>query len=149
LLAESGGFFHFIKPTIPDWDAGGRAYSVGVYDGQNPAAKGSFGYLRTSRARIDETGNQGYEDRSEFRFAAGRTLWGNVSGGLNVHYITRRIGAAEDKFFNGDIGAIFPIYTDMIAGVTFENVLHKAGERAPTVGAGLSYLLGYGIQAFG
>lgn len=149
LLTQSGSYFIYQKPSIPEWNAGGRGYVIGAYDGQNQAAKGSFGYVRTSRARIDRLGNQGYEDRSEYRFALGTLVSGNIAGGLQARYVTRRIAGQAQKFFDGDLGTIFPIYAGLVGGLTYENALNKAGERPTSMGAGLTYGLGYGIQAYG
>lgn len=149
LLTTSGSFFIYTKPNIPEWEAGGRAYAIGAYDGGNESARGSFGMLRSSRARIGRDGRQSYEDRSEYRFTVGTKLWANVSGGAQVRYVTRRVGATEEKFFNGDIGAIFPVYMGLIGGLTYEDALNKAGEPPARVGAGLTYALGYGLQVYG
>ncbi len=149
LLTESGAFLIYEKPRIPDWNAGGRLYSVGAFDGQNAGLKGAFGYIRTSRARVENTVSQSYEDRSEYRMALGLPLAANVAAGLRVQYITRRTGSQETKIFNGGVGTIFPVYSGLIAGLTYENLLNKPGELAPTMGAGLSYALGYGIQVYG
>jgi hypothetical protein len=149
LLTQSAAFLYFQKPRISDWNAGGRGYAVGVYDGQNPAAKGALGFVRTSRARIDRQGNQTFEDRSDYRFTIASSVWSNVMGGLQTRYVTRRSGAESRRFFNTDLGTIFPVYTDLMAGVTYENAFHKEEETPPTVGVGLSYSLGFGIRLLG
>jgi hypothetical protein len=149
LLTKSGSFFYYTKPNIADWNAGGRGYAIGAYDGQNETVRGSFGAVRSSRAIIARNGTQGYEDRSEYRFALGRPLWANVAGGLQARYVTRRVGLSEEKFFDGDLGAIFPVYAGLLGGFVYENALNKTGERPPTAAAGVVYGLGYGIQAYG
>ena len=148
LLTTSGSFIYYTKPTIAEWNAGGRGYAIGAYDGQNESVRGSFAVVRSSRAIIGRSGTQSYEDRSDYRFALGRSLWASVIGGLQVRYVTRRAGADEVKFFDGDIGAIFPVYAGLVGGVVYENALNKPGERPTTAAAGLMYGLGYGIQAF-
>jgi hypothetical protein len=148
LLTQSEAFLYYEKPRIPDWNAGGRYYSVGVYDGTNAGAKGAFGFLRTSRARVGADGTQTYEDRSEFRFASGYQISPSISAGLSGRYVTRRTGANEEKFWDGDLGVLFPLYAGMTGAVTYENVLNKNGDNPPTLGAGLAYLLGSGLTAF-
>lgn len=149
LSAQSTIFAIYEKPRIPDWNAGGRAYALGAYDVQTSSVKGGIGYLRTSRARLGSAGRQDYEDRSEIRSVFAHQLWDGVQGGLKVGYITRRVGVASEKFFNGDIGAIFPVYAGVFGGLTYENVLTQPGEKPGTAGAGLTYGLGYGIQLYG
>jgi hypothetical protein len=149
LLSQSYSFLMYEKPKIPEWNAGGRAYSVGAYDGTNEAVRGAFGYLRTSRARVDAAGQQGYEDRSEYRLALGRPVWSSVVMGLQARYVTKRTGPEETSFFDGSVGAIFPVYAGFTGGLTYENFMNKEAERPPTVGAGLTYNLGYGLQAYG
>jgi hypothetical protein len=150
LLTPSSSFFlNYEKPRIPDWNAGGREYSVGVYDGTSEAVKGGFGYVRTSRALVDAAGRrQDYEDRSDFRAVFGRPVWGNIVAGVRTRYVTRRNGAAEKKFLDGDLGTIFPLYAGVTGALTYEHALAVAGEQPPTVGAGLAYALGDGLTAY-
>jgi hypothetical protein len=147
LATASSSFAYYTKPSIPDWNAGGRAYSIGAVDGENPTVKGAAGFSRVSRARI-ANGVQSFEDRSEMRIAAGRVLWGNTLGGLAGRYITRRTAGAEKKFFQGDAGIIWPLFKDLRLGVTYENFSEIAGEVPPTLGAGLNYATGIGLQLY-
>lgn len=146
LLTGASSYFFYQKPSVPDWDAGGRVIGMGASDGETSALKGAFSYLRTSRARMDGL-RQAYEDRKEYRFTAGLPLSQQVMGGLQARYVTRRIAGGEEKFFDGDVGAIFPVYAGLSGGLTYENVLKKEGERAPTAGVGVGYLLA-GIQLY-
>lgn len=147
LLQDSFGYLHYTKPGVPLFNSGGRGFSIGAYDGTNEAIKGAFGYTRISRAR-EESGRQVFEDRSDYRFAVGNRVWGNFTLGVQGRYVTKRTGIQEDKFFQGDIGSIFPIYSDLRGGIIYEDVLHKTGERPPSLGAGLQYPIGYGITLF-
>lgn len=145
LLQQSSAFFYYTKPNVPEVEGGGRAYSVGLYDGENPSVKGGFGYLRNSRVRV-QSGATTYEDRSEFRFSAGRPISGEILAGINGRYVTVRNGGDETKFFQGDIGAIFPLFKDVRAGVTYENVVEKAVDNPPQLGAGLLYSVSQGLR---
>jgi hypothetical protein len=148
LLTSSSATYIYTKPSIPDMNAGGRSWSLAMYDGENTFLKGAFGYHRTARARL-ENRQQVFEDRSEFRFAAGRAISGNILGGLAARYVTRREGPTETKFFQGDLGAIFPVYSNMRGGITLENLLEQAGEDPLTLGGGLSFPVGSGITLVG
>jgi hypothetical protein len=68
--------------------------------------------------------------------------------GLQARYVTKRTGAEETSFFDGNVGAIFPVYAGFTGGATYENFMNKEADRPPTVGAGLTYNLGYGLQAY-
>ena len=143
LLTGASGFVYFQKPSIPDFDAGGRAYAIGISDG-GTAVKGSFAYLRSSKARLKFDGTQGYEDRTEFRFASGFGIGGNVLGGLATRYVTRRDNGNRDRFFQADAGLLFPLFSGIKAGLTYENVFNREDELPPTLGAGAQYALGFG-----
>ncbi len=145
MLDTSSAFLIYTKPRIKDWDAGGRGWSVGAYDGQNPVVKGGFGYVRSARATITTGGQQGYEDRSEFRTTLGKAITPSIAVGLQGRYVTKRIGPTESKFLQGDIGTIFPVFAGLRGGVTYENILFKEEELPPTLGGGLVYAFGSGI----
>ena len=150
LLNQSYSFLMYEKPRIPEWNAGGRAYAIGAYDGTNEAVKGAFGYLRTSMARVDAAGRQGYVDRSEYRLALGRPVWSGVIAGLQARYVTRRTGPDGRSFFDGNLGAIFPVYSGFIGGVTYENAMNEEADRLPTAGVGVTYgFASSGIQLYG
>ncbi len=144
LLDKSYSFFQYTKPSIVETKEGGRSLSSGVYDGENPNAKGALGYLRSSRVRIGSNGRF-YEDRTEFRVVAARPISGEILGGISARYVMHRQAGVETKYFQGDAGVIFPLFADMRAGVTFENILEKPGDRPATLGAGLRYNVGAGI----
>jgi hypothetical protein len=146
-LTQSAAFYFYQKPQIPDWNAGGRLFGFGAYDGGSTSVKGSFVYLRNSRARVLPNGTQGYEDRTEYRFAMATSM-GSIKIGIQPKYIIRQTGETNTKVFDGDLGAIFPIFTDIQGGITYENALKKVGEKAPTVGAGVVYAVGSGIQVY-
>lgn len=143
LLTGASAFVYYQKPSIPDFDAGGRAYALGVSDG-GTAVKGSFAYLRSSKARLKGDGTQGYEDRTEFRFASGFGIGGNVLGGIATRYVTKRDQGNRDKFFQADAGLLFPLFSGIKAGVTYENIFNRESELPPTLGAGAQYALGFG-----
>lgn len=145
LLQASSAFFYYTKPDVPEVEGGGRAYSVGLYDGENPTLKGGLGFVRNSRVRV-QGGVPVYEDRSEFRFSAARPVSGDVVAGINGRYVTLRSGQDETKFFQGDAGVMFPLFQDVRAGVTYENAFEKAGDTPPTLGAGVNYAFSKGMQ---
>ena len=144
---KASAFYYYTKSKIPDFNAGGRSYSVGAYDGQNPEMKGAFAYTRTARARVSG-GAQTYEDRSEIRFDLGREVSGGILGGLGARYVTNRVNGAETKFIQGDIGTIFNLFSDIRAGITYEDIRKITGERPPTLGGGIQYGVAQGIQVF-
>ncbi len=145
-IANTFGFLHYQIPKIPDYNAGGRAFSVGIYDGGDQNWKGGFGYSRTSKARIFQN-RQGYIDRSEFRFSTGHGLWGDVIGGIAGRWISNNSATDTNRFFEGDVGLLFPLFNDLRGGLTFENILNQEDETPQTVGVGASYSFGYGFQA--
>jgi hypothetical protein len=149
LLKQSGSFFHYTKPNIPQWNAGGRAYAVGAYDGGAGAVNGGFVLTRVSRARIGAAGQQVYEDKTDYRFAVGAPLWAGLLAGAQARYTIRRDGGPEQKLFTGDLGLIYPVYKDLLAGFTYENVLNKQEEYPATAGLGAFYSLGSGIRVYG
>lgn len=147
-LTDSSGFVNYVKPKIPDFNAGGRGYSVGIYDGEQGDWKGAFGYTRSSRAVLQNS-RQAYEDRSDLRFILARQLGGSLVGGGQVRYVKTRAGANEEKFIQGDLGTIFQLSGDMRVGITYENILkQRPGEIPPTLGGGVQYALGFGIETF-
>lgn len=147
LLTSSSSYFIYTKPKIADFNAGGRATSIGAYDGENPVIKGGLGYSSVARARTS-SGVQVYEDRSEIRFSAGRMVSGGIAGGLAARYVTKREGESETKFLQGDLGMIFPLFADMRAGITYENLAEKENEAPPSMAGGVQYTLGSGVQVF-
>lgn len=150
LQKTSSAFYYYDKASISDWNAGGRGFSVGAYDGTNELVQGGLGYTRVSRAEVNAAGRQGYVDRSDYRIVLGRPVWGDIVAGLQARYVTRRIGPTEKKFFDGTLGAILPVYAGLLGGLTYENVMNVDGEQPPTVGAGLSYRFSdYGMQLYG
>jgi hypothetical protein len=146
-LTDSTGFVSFTKPSIPDFNAHGRVYSAGIYDGGQADWKGAFGYIRSSRAVLANS-QQAYDDRSELRFTLARPISDGIAMGVQGRYVKTRNGTAETKFFQGDVGAILPIATDVRAGVTYENISRRPGELPPTLGAGILYNLGSSLQLF-
>jgi hypothetical protein len=56
--------------------------------------------------------------------------------------------ADDSSFFEGDVGVLLPLYGDLRGGLTFENFMNHEDELPQTLGAGLAYALGYGIQFF-
>jgi hypothetical protein len=148
LLTQSSAFYFYQKSQIPDWNAGGKVYGIGAYDSGSTTVKGSFVYLRNSRARISRTGTQVYEDRTEYRFAMGLLATTDLKIGIQPRYIIRHTGETNTKVFDGDVGAIYPIYKDLVAGFTYENILNKQGEKAPTMATGLVYAFSQSMQVF-
>lgn len=144
-IGNTYGFFHYELPKIADYNASGRAYSVGLYDGGDANWKGGFGYSRTARARIFQ-GHQGYIDRSEFRFTSGHEIIKGVTGGFSGRMIKNYNASDSGSFFEGDLGILFPLFQDLRGGLTFENILNREDETPQTVGVGAAYSLGYGIQ---
>jgi hypothetical protein len=144
-VSDTFGFFHYQIPKIPDFNAGGRGFNVGVYDGGNQTWKGGLAYTRTSKAVLVKN-QQGYVDRSDFRFATGHKLFGSVDGGLATRWVNSSNSSTTSRFLEGDIGILFPLYTDLRGGLTYENILNKEDETPATIGAGANYSLGYGFQ---
>lgn len=149
LLNSSGTFIYYTKPSIEAFNSGGKGYAIGAYDGGNPSAKGAFATVSRSRARIGAGGQQVYDDRTEYRLASGFPLWSGLVGGFSVRYVLRRDGGPLQKIFTGDLGALYPIFKDILLGMTYENALNK-DEGAPTaIGAGAFYALGDSVSLFG
>lgn len=147
-LTQSAAFYFYQKSQIPDWNAGGKYYGIGAYDGASTHVKGSFVYLRNSRARISRTGTQVYEDRTEYRFAMGVSAYRDLKLGIQPRYIVRNTGETNTKIFDGDVGAIYPLYKDLVGGITYENLLNKEGEKAPTMAAGAVYSFSKEFQIY-
>lgn len=148
LLDGSSSFFHYTKPSVPELGSSGRSLTVGASDGDNPVAKGAAAFVRTSRARVND-GKITYEDRKEFRMSFGQYISGSIAAGISGRYVTRDNGdGTVTKFFQGDLGLLFPLFSDIRAGATFENFSKKNGEEPPTLGLGASYILGAGIQLY-
>jgi len=146
-INNSFGFVHYSLPKIADFNAGGRAYNIGIYDGGTQHLKGGFSYSRVSKANIT-SGRQGYEDRSDFRFATAHAISGNLIGGLQTRYTKKHSGPETGRFFDGTLGVLFPLFSDIRGGLTWENVLGKEDHLPSTIGAGASYSLGYGIMLY-
>ena len=144
-VGSTFGFVHYEIPQVPDFNARGRGWSVGIYDVGDQTWKGGFAYTRTSKARILNA-QQSYVDRSSFRFATGHAITGSIIGGLRGRL--ERIHGAGDgtKYFDADLGILFPFFNDIRAGFTIENVADKDLEEPRTIGLGAAYSLGYGIQ---
>ncbi|MGZ3692800.1 MAG: hypothetical protein ACXWQO_01025 [Bdellovibrionota bacterium] len=147
MLTDSTSFLNFVKPNIPDFNAGGRAYNVGIYDGGQPDWKGGFAYTRSARAVLKD-GAQDYDDRSELRFTIARPVTDSILMGAQVRYTKVKIRGDETKFFQGDVGAILPLSPELRAGITYENISRRPGELPPTLGAGIHYLLGLGLETY-
>jgi hypothetical protein len=148
-ITTTYGFYHFEIPSIPDFNAGGRAWSAGIYDGGDQHWKGGFGYSRVAKARIFN-GRQGYIDRREIRFASGHAIYGGVTGGLATRYIKNYNDSSDPgSFLEGDLGLEFPLFSDMRGGITFENVLNREDDSPQTLGAGAAYALGMGFNIIG
>jgi len=149
LLGGSGSFFYYTKPSIEAFNSGGRGYAIGAYDGGGPMAKAAFATVSRSRARIGAGGQQVYDDRTEYRLATGVPLWSGLVGGFSARYVLRRDGGPQQKIFTGDLGALYPLFQDILMGVTYENALNK-DEGSPTaLGGGLFYKLGESVSLFG
>jgi hypothetical protein len=144
-LSANSAFYNYEIPSLPDYNAGGRAWNVGLVDGADPLWKGALDYSRTSKARIFD-GQQGYVDRSEIRAALGHELYGPVAAGINGRMIKNYNDPGSPSFFEGDVGLMAPLFGDLRGGVTFENVMNREDEYPQTVGAGLNYNLGYGFS---
>lgn len=126
-IKDTYAFYHIELPSIPDYNAGGRSWNVGVYDGGDKTLKGGFGYSRVAKARIFQ-GGQGYIDRREFRFASAYSVYNGIVGGLATRMVklyTPNGGGDGNTFLDGDLGAMFPMFTDMVGGITLENALDK------------------------
>jgi hypothetical protein len=147
LLKDASAFLFYNKPRVSAFNSGGRGYSVGASDG-GTAIKGSFAYVSSSMARIGRDREQVYEDRSEFRFASGFSLGGNVAGGISTRYVNRRTDGEGRKFFQGDLGLLFPLFGGITGGLTYENVFNQEDDRPSTFGAGLQYIIGGGLRVF-
>lgn len=148
LISQSFGFFNYTKPSVPSFHSGGREFTVGMADGGSTYGKGVVGYTRTAMAR-SVAGSQVFVDRSEIASAFGGQIFTNILSGVNVRYVTVNVGQAKTKFFQGDVGVLFPLFQDMRAGISYDNALKRAGERPATFASGAQYQIGYGIKLFG
>lgn len=137
-------FFHYSMPKIPDFNAGGRAFNVGMYDGGDQDWKGGISYSRTARASLLGSKRQGYIDTNEIRFSTAHSLFGGIDGGITGHW--NQSGNSQ-HYFEADLGILFPLFADMRGGVTWENVLNHDDDNPSTIGVGANYLLGYGFTA--
>jgi len=140
-------FLHYQIPQIADFNAGGRAFSAGVYDGGDKNWKGGFGYSRTAKAAI-QNNSQGYIDRRELRFATGHAITESIQAGVAARWINNYAVPGSDRFFEGDLGILFPLFADLRGGITYENILNKEDDSPTTAGVGATYALGYGFQLF-
>ncbi|HEY8279991.1 MAG TPA: hypothetical protein VIH99_10220 [Bdellovibrionota bacterium] len=143
-LDSAFGFFHYQMPKIPDFNSKGRAFSVGLYDG-GTNIKGAFGYSRVAKARISNN-RQSYIDRSEFRFGSAHSITGNVMGGMAFRWIKNHNEPNYERFLEGDLGALFPLFADIRGGLTLENVFSREGDSPRTLGGGAVYAFGSGFQ---
>jgi len=139
-LETSWAFAYYTKSRMSDLDSGGRNLHLGVYDGQNELFKAGLSYSRESRAKSVATGIT-YIDQTELRVGGGRMLAKNISGGATVKYRTRRMGAEETKKIDGDAGILFPLFQDMFAGITYENIAFIDPENPTSINVGLKYSL--------
>ncbi len=144
-VSHTFSFFHYQIPKIPDFNAGGRAFNVGMYDGGSNTWKGGFAYTRTSKATVVNK-RQSYLDRSDFRFSTGHNLFGSIDGGFATRWTSTPEIQDGRRFFEFDLGILFPLFGDLRGGLTYENLLNKEDSSPATIGAGASYTLGYGIN---
>lgn len=144
-VANTFAFYHYQIPKIPDFNAGGRGYNIGLYDGGSETWKGGFAYTRTSKATVVSK-QQSYVDRSEFRFATGHRIYGSIDGGLATRWTSTPNMQGGRRFFELDLGILFPLFGDLRGGITYENLLNKEDENPTTLGAGAAYSLGQGIR---
>jgi hypothetical protein len=148
LNTSTFGFMHYSLPKIPDYNAGGRAYNVGIYDAGNQTWKGGFSYSRSSKAVLTPAKTQGYEDRSEFRFVTGHAITGNIIGGLQTRYSKKHSGPESSRFVEFGLGVLFPLFADLRGGLTWENILGREDHLPSTIGLGATYSLGFGVNLF-
>ncbi len=148
LTKASFGFVHYALPKIADFNAGGRAYSLGIYDAGNQTWKGGFSYSRSSKAVLAPDKTQSYEDRSEMRFVTGHAISGGVFGGLQTKYAKKHSGPESGRFLELGLGVIFPLFSDLRGGLTWENLLGREDSAPSTIGAGATYSLGQGISLY-
>lgn len=116
-VSSTYGFVHYSLPKIPDYNAGGRAFNLGIYDAGNETWKGGFSYSRSSKAVLSPSKGQSYEDRSEFRFATGHAITRDIVGGLSTRYSKKHSGPESSRFVEFGLGALFPIFNDLRGGV--------------------------------
>lgn len=148
-LQNSAAFAYYSRSQIPAFNAGGKAYAAGVYDGTNALAKAGAAWVRESRARL-VNGVQTYADRSEYRLGLAQALGTSVFAGIQGHYTTRReVGGGETKIFNGTGGLLFPNFQGVRLGITYENILEKPGERPPVAALGAGYQLLSSVFIYG
>lgn len=143
-ITSTYGFYHYEIPRIDDYNAGGRAWSAGLYDGGDRTWKGGFGISRVSQARIFR-GQQGYVDRREVRFSTGHEIYNNIVGGVAGRLVKNYSPVGDNSFFEGDVGFLFPVFADIHGGATVENIADKEDELPRTIGVGASYPLTAGI----
>ena len=149
ILQNAISFFNYSKTRINDFNAGGKDYSLGIYDTTNTFAHAGFAYERESRATVTNNGAQGYADNSKLRFGLARELADGLIAGVTPRYVINKSPSGDTKFFTGDAGIIFNLAADMRAGITYENASQQVGERPPTLAGGLNYGLGFGVGLYG
>jgi hypothetical protein len=146
LLNDASAYFYYEMPSVPDFDAGGRAYGLGISDG-GTNIKGAFAYVRSSRARIGD-GGQDFEDRKELRFSSGFQVGEGIYAGFGTRYVWNAPNGDYSRFFQSDIGVLFPLFAGLTAGITYENIFNRSDDLPPTIGLGGKYPLGAGFTAF-
>lgn len=138
-LDKSLGFGYIGMPRIKDWQAGGRQLHVGVYDGENQYLRAGFSFEKDSRAILLANGARGYRDRTTFKFGGGAHATSFMDLGATVKYVRWRDGGPEQKYMDGDIGALLKVFKGTQLGLTYENLGYRADELPPTLGAGIRY----------
>lgn len=147
LVTGSHFSVQYLKPELRDRASGGRGWGVSVYDGQNPAVRAGVGTFRESRS-ANFRGQQVYVDRSEARVAMARGVSGSIIGGVAGRYVTTRGPEGEEKFADGDAGILYPLFGDVMLGLTWENFANHQGEDPQMAGGGLSWAVSEGIRLY-
>lgn len=126
----------------------GRVQTAAVYDGTSDFGRGGVGYIRESRVRVAE-GRTYNEDTTNFRGVFARPLYGQLIIGSKISYVTRTVNGKDDKYFSGDMGFIYPVFRDMVVGLTGENLSDRSGERPRAIAAGARYDFVGPLQIYG
>lgn len=138
LLKTNVVFAVHTQTKMRDLGAGGVAQAAGVYDGSSEFAHGGLGFIRESR-RIGVGSGSTYVHQSTIRGVIARPIFGDLSMGARTNYTMHKENGTKNNYFHGDVGFLYPVFSDLPLGLTVENVTDKAGERPRTIFGALSY----------
>lgn len=143
LVRKNRVFYSYSQTRVP---SKGKDITLGIYDATNPEIKGGLAYTTEERPQLFRSREKLY-DRRIIRVLAARRVLGNLFAGLGVNYVMNRSLEDESKLFYANVGLFYPLFKDLHAGLTLDNVFGQRDE-ARSFGLGVRTSVG-SVSVFG